>query len=133
MVLLMFNFFICFGVKKYKVVELFSEFVLSDEKVIDILNKLVFCELMGNVVIVVVEFIVVLMCVDGQDVFCCFFLKDLKVGVGISLCNKVFENFILKFEVQLVLLYKEKGDKYFFKLNFKVKWLMIGSFKFDGL
>lgn len=133
MVSLMLNPFIRFGVKKYKVVEPLSESVPSDEKAIDILNKLASRELTGNAAIAAVESIVASMCADGQDVFRRFLLKDPKAGVGISLCNKVFENPIPKFEVQLASPYKEKGDKYPFKPNPKAKWPMIGSLKLDGL
>ena len=133
MVSLMLNPFIRFGVKKYKVAEPLSESVPSDEKAIDILNKLASRELTGNAAIAAVESIVASMCADGQDVFRRFLLKDPKAGVGISLCNKVFENPIPKFEVQLASPYKEKGDKYPFKPNPKAKWPMIGSLKLDGL
>ncbi|EMO8694780.1 DNA ligase [Escherichia coli] len=133
MVSLMLNPFIRFGVKKYKVAEPLSESVPSDEKAIDVLNKLASRELTGNAAIAAVESIVASMCADGQDVFRRFLLKDPKAGVGISLCNKVFENPIPKFEVQLASPYKEKGDKYPFKPNPKAKWPMIGSLKLDGL
>ncbi|GDA53366.1 ATP-dependent DNA ligase [Escherichia coli] len=133
MVSLMLNPFIRFGVKKYKVAEPLSESVPSDEKAIDILNKLASRELTRNAAIAAVESIVASMCADGQDVFRRFLLKDPKAGVGISLCNKVFENPIPKFEVQLASPYKEKGDKYPFKPNPKAKWPMIGSLKLDGL
>lgn len=91
MVSLMLNPFIRFGVKKYKVAELLSESVPSDEKAIDILNKLASRELTGNAAIAAVESIVASMCADGQDVFRRFLLKDPKAGVGISLCNKVLK------------------------------------------
>lgn len=91
MVSLMLNPFIRFGVKKYKVAEPLSESVPSDEKAIDVLNKLASRELTGNAAIAAVESIVASMCADGQDVFRRFLLKDPKAGVGISLCNKVLK------------------------------------------
>lgn len=133
MVSLMLNPFIRFGVKKYKVVEPLDTSVPIDQKVVELLEKLAARELTGNAAITAVESIVASMCADGQDVFRRFLLKDPKAGVGISLCNKVFENPIPKFEVQLASPYKEKGDKYPFKPNPKAKWPMIGSLKLDGL
>ncbi|BAS43911.1 TPA: DNA ligase [Klebsiella pneumoniae] len=133
MVSLMLNPFIRFGVKKYKVAEPLDTSVPSDQKVVELLEKLAARELTGNAAITAVESLVASMCADGQDVFRRFLLKDPKAGVGISLCNKVFENPIPKFEVQLASPYKEKGDKYPFKPNPKAKWPMIGSLKLDGL
>lgn len=115
MVSLMLNPFIRFGVKKYKVAEPLDTSVPSDQKVVDLLEKLAARELTGNIAIAAVESLVASMCADGQDVFRRFLLKDPKAGVGISLCNKVFENPIPKFEVQLASPYKEKGDKYPFR------------------
>ncbi|MDM1664092.1 DNA ligase, partial [Escherichia coli] len=132
MVSLMLNPFIRFGVKKYKVAEPLDTSVPSDQKVVDLLEKLAARELTGNIAIAAVESLVASMCADGQDVFRRFLLKDPKAGVGISLCNKVFENPIPKFEVQLASPYKEKGDKYPFKPNPKAKWPMIGCLKRDG-
>ncbi len=133
MVSLMLNPFIRFGVKKYKVAEPLDTSVPSDQKVVELLEKLAARELTGNAAITAVESLVASMCADGQDVFRRFLLKNPKAGVGISLCNKVFENPIPKFEVQLASPYKEKGDKYPFKPNPKAKWPMIGSLKLDGL
>ncbi|HBQ8586466.1 TPA: DNA ligase, partial [Klebsiella pneumoniae] len=41
------------------------------------------------------------MTAEGQDVFRRFLTKDPKAGIGISLCNKIFDNPIPVFEVQL--------------------------------
>ena len=133
MVTLMLNPFIRFGVKKYKVAKPLAASVPSDQKVVELLEKLAARELTGNAAITAVESLVASMCVEGQDVFRRFLLKDPKAGVGISLCNKVFKTPIPKFEVQLASPYKEKGDKYPFKPNPKAKWPMIGSLKLDGL
>lgn len=111
MVSLMLNPFVRFGVKKYKVADPLSKSVPSDQKAIELLEKLAARELTGNAAITAVESLVASMCADGQDVFRRFLLKDPKAGVGISLCNKVFPNPIPKFEVQLATAYKEKGDK----------------------
>lgn len=91
MVSLMLNPFIRFGVKKYKVAEPLDTSVPSDQKVVELLEKLAARELTGNAAITAVESLVASMCADGQDVFRRFLLKDPKAGVGISLCNKVFE------------------------------------------
>lgn len=133
MVSLMLNPFVRFGVKKYNVADPLSKSVSSDEKAIELLEKLAARELTGNAAITAVESLVASMCADGQDVFRRFLLKDPKAGVGISLCNKVFASPIPKFEVQLATAYKEKGDKYPFKANPKARWPMIGSLKLDGL
>lgn len=130
---LMLNPFIRFGVKKYKVAEALDESTPSDQKVIELLEKLAARELTGNAAVTAVESMVASMCSDGQDIFRRFLLKDPKAGVGISLCNKVFTNPIPKFEVQLATAYKEKGDKHPFKPNPKARWPMIGSLKLDGL
>ncbi|WP_436922410.1 ATP-dependent DNA ligase [Klebsiella aerogenes] len=133
MVSLMLNPFVRFGVKKYNVADPLSKSVSSDQKAIELLEKLAARELTGNAAINAVESLVASMCADGQDVFRRFLLKDPKAGVGISLCNKVFASPIPKFEVQLATAYKEKGDKYPFKANPKARWPMIGSLKLDGL
>lgn len=88
MVSLMLNPFIRFGVKKYKVAEALDESVPSDQKVIELLEKLSARELTGNAAVTAVESMVASMCPDGQDVFRRFLLKDPKAGVGISLCNE---------------------------------------------
>jgi len=112
MVSLMLNPFIRFGVKKYSVAEPALENKISDEDAIDILNSLASRKLTGNSAIAMVEQAISDMTEEGQDVFRRFLIKDPKAGIGISLCNKIFDNPIPVFEVQLATSYKEKGDKY---------------------
>ncbi|HGH5398762.1 TPA: DNA ligase [Raoultella planticola] len=133
MVSMMLNPFIRFGVKKYKVAPAQEASTPSDQKAIEVLEKLASRELTGNAAVTAVESIVASMCKDGQDVFRRFLIKDPKAGIGISLCNKVFETPIPVFEVQLATSYKEKGDKYPFKENPKAKFPMISSLKLDGM
>ena len=133
MVSMMLNPFIRFGVKKYSVVEPALENKIADEDAIQILNSLACRQLTGGSAIAVVEQAISDMTEEGQDVFRRFLLKDPKAGIGISLCNKIFENPIPVFEVQLATSYKEKGDKYPFKENPKAKFPMIASLKLDGM
>ena len=133
MVSLMLNPFIRFGVKKYSVAEPALENKISDEDAIDILNSLASRKLTGNSAIAMVEQAISDMTEEGQDVFRRFLIKDPKAGIGISLCNKIFDNPIPVFEVQLATSYKEKGDKYPFKENPKAKFPMIASLKLDGM
>lgn len=88
MVSLMLNPFIRFGVKKYKVAEPLSESIPSDEKAIDVLNKLASRELTGNAAIAAVESIVASMCADGQDVFRRFLLKTRKLALGLAYATR---------------------------------------------
>lgn len=133
MVAMMLNPFIRFGIKKYNVAPAQEVSTPSDEKALDILEKLASRQLTGNAAVTAVESIVGSMCDAGQDVFRRFLLKDPKAGVGISLCNKIFAEPIPVFEVQLATAYKEKGDKYPFQPNKHAKWPMIGSLKLDGM
>ncbi|MGK2894920.1 ATP-dependent DNA ligase [Klebsiella michiganensis] len=133
MVSLMLNPFIRFGVKKYSVAEPALENKICDEDAIQILNSLATRQLTGGSAVKVIEQAVADMTEEGQDVFRRFLLKDPKAGIGISLCNKIFENPIPVFEVQLATSYKEKGDKYPFKENPKAKFPMISSLKLDGM
>lgn len=133
MVSMMLNPFIRFGVKKYSVSEPALENKIPDEDAIDILNSLASRRLTGANAITMVEQAVSDMTAEGQDVFRRFLLKDPKAGIGISLCNKIFEKPIPIFEVQLATSYKEKGDKYPFKENPKAKFPMIASLKLDGM
>lgn len=133
MVALMLNPFVRFGVKKYEVSAPALENKISDEDAIQILTEVAERKLTGFAAIQAVERAVSDMTEEGQDVFRRFLIKDPKAGIGISLCNKVFERPIPVFEVQLATAYKEKGDKYPFKPNKHAKWPMIGSLKLDGM
>ncbi|HCI5972276.1 TPA: DNA ligase [Klebsiella quasipneumoniae subsp. similipneumoniae] len=133
MVSMMLNPFIRFGVKKYSVAEPALENKICDEDAIQILNSLASRQLTGGSAITVIEQAVADMTEEGQDVFRRFLIKDPKAGIGISLCNKIFDNPIPVFEVQLATSYKEKGDKYPFKENPKAKFPMIASLKLDGM
>lgn len=133
MVSMMLNPFIRFGVKKYSVAEPALENKICDEDAIQILNSLASRQLTGGSAVAVIEQAVADMTEEGQDVFRRFLIKDPKAGIGISLCNKIFDNPIPVFEVQLATSYKEKGDKYPFKENPKAKFPMIASLKLDGM
>lgn len=133
MVSMMLNPFIRFGVKKYSVAEPALENKIPDEDAIDILNSLASRKLTGNSAIAMVEQAISDMTAEGQDVFRRFLIKDPKAGIGISLCNKIFDNPIPVFEVQLATSYKEKGDKFPFKENPNAKFPMIASLKLDGM
>lgn len=133
MVSMMLNPFIRFGVKKYNVAEPALENKICDEDAIQILCSLADRRISGGAAVATVEQAISDMTAEGQDVFRRFLIKDPKAGIGISLCNKIFDNPIPVFEVQLATSYKEKGDKYPFKENPKAKFPMIASLKLDGM
>lgn len=133
MVSMMLNPFIRFGVKKYSVAEPALENKIYDEDAIQILCSLADRRISGGAAVATVEQAISDMTAEGQDVFRRFLIKDPKAGIGISLCNKIFDNPIPVFEVQLATSYKEKGDKYPFKENPKAKFPMIASLKLDGM
>lgn len=133
MVSMMLNPFIQFGVRRYSVAEPALENKICDEDAIQILTSLASRQLTGGGAVAVVERAVADMTEEGQDVFRRFLIKDPKAGIGISLCNKIFETPIPVFEVQLATSYKKKGDKFPFTENPKAKFPMIASLKLDGM